>query len=399
MTMMTRMKSLLFVGLYLGASIQSARSEEPVKVGFAIAQSGWMQAYDMPAYRGALMRIKEINAAGGLLGRQVEALTRDTKTDRAEGVRAGQEMVDAEVDMLVVSGDYNFGAPIALAAERAGMISWFAAAEDVKAGLQGVGPHSFNASAANAVALAATVGEWSYDKLKVRKPFLLLDTSIDYNKSTCAGFKWIFSHLDGVTIAGEDTFKNDDPSIASQISAIKALPEQPDAIALCSYTPGSATAIRQLRAAGIDAPILNGDAMDGTYWLDSVPNISKVYIGVQASVRGDDPRPAVNAFSQAYAKEYGTPPDQQSAISGYIMMGLWADAVTRAGTLDAGKVKDVLETFNEVATIASPRTFTKQLHISNKPDLLIEEAVGYKLNIIGNWKLSREPSIDVLMRK
>lgn len=48
--------------------------------------------------------------------------------------------------MMVVSCDYDFGAPAALAAGCEGMISFSLCAEDVKAGIQDVGPNSFSSS-------------------------------------------------------------------------------------------------------------------------------------------------------------------------------------------------------------------------------------------------------------
>lgn len=382
---------VLFV---LGSSV--ARAEEPIKLGFAMAQSGWMQVYDEHAYRGAMVKVEELNRVGGLLGRKIETLRRDTKTDRAEGVKAGQALLDDGVVMLMVSGDYNMGAPIALAAEKAGTISFFAAAEDVKAGLQGVGPLSFNAAASNAVAVAATLGEWAYNLLKVRRPYLLLDTTIDYNKATCRGFDWIFAQYADAKPVGSDTFKNADPSIASQITRIKSLPTPPDAIALCSYVPGAATAIRQLRAAGLDMPILANDALDGTFWHDAVPGVSKVFIAVQGSVRGDDPRPLVNAFSENYKHMFGVAPDQQTAISGYVAIDLWARAVTKAKSFDAQKVKEALESFQEAKVLTNARTFTSKLHITNQPDLLIQEARGGQQKTLGFWKLSKEVPLSVL---
>ncbi len=46
-----------------------------------------MQAYDKPAEDAARIRIDEINKAGGLLGKQIEIVAADTKTDRAEGAK------------------------------------------------------------------------------------------------------------------------------------------------------------------------------------------------------------------------------------------------------------------------------------------------------------------------
>lgn len=374
----------------------AAQAEQPVKLGFAMAQSGWMQVYDEHAYRGAMLKVAELNRAGGLLGHKIETRRRDTKTDRAEGVKAGQALLDEGVAMLMVSGDYNLGAPIALAAERAGTISFFAAAEDVKAGLQGVGPLSFNAAPSNAVAVAATLGEWAYQVLKVRRPYLLLDTTIDYDKATCRGFDWIFRQYADARPVGSDTFKNSDPSLASQITRIKALPAPPDAIALCSYVPGAATAIRQLRAAGIALPILANDALDGTFWHAAVPGVSKVFVAVQGSVRGDDPRPAVNAFSANYRRMFGVAPDQQTALGGYVAIDLWARAVTQARSFGAQQVKQALESFRGAQVLTNARTFTSTLHVTNEPELLIQEARAGQQTTHGFWKLSKQVPLSVL---
>ena len=56
--------------------------------------------------------------------------------------------------------------------------------------------------------------------------------------------------LEGASIVGSDTFKNDDASIASQITRIKELAEEPDVIMLCSVMPGAAAAVRQILGAG-----------------------------------------------------------------------------------------------------------------------------------------------------
>ncbi|MFN3937196.1 MAG: ABC transporter substrate-binding protein, partial [Gemmobacter sp.] len=56
---------------------------DDIVVGFATAASGFMEAYDKPAQDAAMIRIQEINEAGGLLGRQIRAVTADTKSDRA----------------------------------------------------------------------------------------------------------------------------------------------------------------------------------------------------------------------------------------------------------------------------------------------------------------------------
>src|SRR5712672_593405 len=82
-----------------------AFAADEIVVGFATAASGFMQAYDKPAQDAAMIRIDEINKAGGLLGKKIKAVFADTKTDQAEGAKAGLAVLDQGADLVIVSGD------------------------------------------------------------------------------------------------------------------------------------------------------------------------------------------------------------------------------------------------------------------------------------------------------
>ena len=392
------MKISTIVGLTMAGQLllSGAAMAEDITIGFAIAKSGWLEAYDTPAVKAAKIRIDEINAAGGLLGKQIKYIEADTRADRAEASMAALDLIDQDVDMMIVSCDYDYGAPAALVAESEGLNSFFLCAEDVKAGIQGVGPNSFSASVLGAVQ-GATVGEWSYNNRDVRTAFVLEDSFNEYNKSICTGFEWMFPQLDGAEIIGKDTFQADDASIAGQISRIKALPEEPDAIMLCSTMPGAAAALRQIRASGIESAILNGSAVDGSYWLDAVPNLSNFYVPVQGSIYGDDPRPEVEAFNVAYEEVTGGRPSSQYVYPGYVLIDLWAKAVERAGTTDADAVTAELEKMDQEATIFGPRTFTNELHHQNATLYQIIEITDSKPARIDEWTISKNIPLDVLL--
>jgi branched-chain amino acid transport system substrate-binding protein len=145
-----------------------------------------------------------------------------------------------------------------------------------------------------------------------------------------------------------------------------------DVVMLCSYIPGGGSALRQLRAAGVDLPVLTGDAMDGNYWLASVPNLKDFYLAVQAPA-AHDPRPELNAVTDAYKAKYGNPPATGFAYPIYAFLQLWAKAVAKAGTTDGKAVVAVLETFHNEPTILGPRSFSSTLHIQDQIPMLIEE--------------------------
>lgn len=382
----------------LASGLACAQAGKDIVVGFANAKSGWVEAYDTPARRAALIRIDEINAAGGLLGRKLKVVETDTKSDRAQSAKAGLEALDQGAELLVVSCDYDFGAPAALEAQKKGKVSFFLCAEDIKAGVQGVGKNAFSASVLAAVQ-GATMAEWAYNKRNMRQAYVLLDTTIEYNKGICTGFDWMAPQLKGVAIVGRDNFKNGDASIAAQISRIKALPKEPDAIMLCSYIPGAASAVRQLRAAGIQSLILNGAAVDGSYWLDSVPGLSNFAVPVQGSVYGDDPNPQVEAFNKTFATRYGARPSNTYAYPGYVLIDVWAKAVHRAQSLEADKVTAELEKMRGEPTLFGPRTFSKDIHHQNQARLLISEVKAGKPGIVDEWTISAPVPLPVLLKR
>lgn len=392
------MKRLTLTLCLAAALAQPARADDDkIVVGFATAATGFMQAYDKPAEDAAMIRIKEINEAGGLLGKQIEVVSADTKTDRAEGAKAGLSVIDQGADLVVVSCDYDFGSPAALAAESSGLVSFFLCAESIKAGIQGVGPHSFSASVLAAVQ-GATMAQWAYEKKGARNFYRLLDTWTEYNKGICDGFDWMLPKLADAKLVGEDTFLNEDASIAAQITRIKALPQEPDAIMLCTMMPGAVSAIKQIRAAGINSMILNGSGVDGSYWLSAVPDLSHFYVPVQGSIYGDDPNKDVTAFNAKYKEATGGDPSTQYVYPGYVMIDVWAKAVERAGTTDADAVVAELEKMKDEPTLFGPRTFTPEIHHQNKARYLIVETTNGKPGVVDEWTISEPIPLADLMK-
>jgi branched-chain amino acid transport system substrate-binding protein len=80
----------------------SASAEGPIKIGTPIPLSGPTAVYGVPVLKGAEMAVAEINAKGGVLGRQLEILSRDSKGNADEAVRLSRELIIKDgVDFLV----------------------------------------------------------------------------------------------------------------------------------------------------------------------------------------------------------------------------------------------------------------------------------------------------------
>ena len=80
----------------------AAEAQKPIKIGFPMILSGPGALFGEPALQGAQMYVEEINAKGGVLGRKLELVPRDTKGDANEAVRVSRELILKEnVDFLV----------------------------------------------------------------------------------------------------------------------------------------------------------------------------------------------------------------------------------------------------------------------------------------------------------
>lgn len=91
---------LAAIALGLAAPL-AALAKEPIRIGFPIPLSGPTAVYGEPVLKGAQMAVEEINANGGVLGRKLELLPRDSKASADEAVRLSRELIIKDnVDFL-----------------------------------------------------------------------------------------------------------------------------------------------------------------------------------------------------------------------------------------------------------------------------------------------------------
>jgi branched-chain amino acid transport system substrate-binding protein len=77
----------------LAVMASGAMAEDAIKIGFPMPLSGPASVYGVPVTKGAEMAVAEINAKGGVLGRKLELLERDSKASADEAVRLARELI------------------------------------------------------------------------------------------------------------------------------------------------------------------------------------------------------------------------------------------------------------------------------------------------------------------
>ena len=340
----------------------AAAGTGPIIIGFADAKTGWMGPYDEGPRNAFQLKVDEVNAAGGLDGRQIEIITGDNQTDPAKSKQVAADLISQGAEIIIGSCNYDIGSAAATEAQNNGLLGVTLCAGSPRWGVQGIGEFAYNAASAD-YAEGAVMAELA-KKNGWTKPYILTDTTLDYAKEVCQGFSEYWTDELGGDIAGEAQFQNGDTSIASQISDIKATGA--DTIMLCSYNPGGATAVRNIRAADVVVPILSGNGMSGDYWTDAVPGLSDFYATVNACLSGDDPDEKVNAFRAAYEEKYGADPADADTglILGYVMAEVILGAIEETGgATDGAALAAVMNEMTDYPSLL-PTTYTSDVHIN-----------------------------------
>src|ERR1700720_742744 len=111
----TRRQALASVGaaaLASGLAKPAIAAKEPILIGYLPALTGPSSSTGIGINRGIQLAVQEINAAGGIDGRQLELITRDTQSDPTKAVNGAAELTHQKVG--VVFGPVNSGESLAV---------------------------------------------------------------------------------------------------------------------------------------------------------------------------------------------------------------------------------------------------------------------------------------------
>jgi len=324
-----------------------------ITIGAAIAKTGYLEPYDS-TFAAVEQLVRETNARGGIDGHKVRIVQADDRSDPQQAVVAVQKVIEEGADVLFLSGEALTAAAGAPLAEENDKLN-FAIVNEPGFGPPTTGRLSFS-SYPNLLSEASADASFLHQR-GARRPFLFRDTSLVYGKAGCSAFQQSWEHLGG-TIAGSVDFDNGDESIASQVSELRN--SDADSIFMCSYPPGGAAAIKQIRAAHIDVPIVGPAAFDGLFWVKGIPSLKNIFVSSNGSAY--DPPNAETAKLFKSLEGVGIDTDVSSTLlASYAAGQLMLDAIEETGSVDGNVLADALEA-KPHKTVVGVARYTKDSH-------------------------------------
>lgn len=334
------LSALLVLSVVFG-SLGAVAQDDPIVIGAPVHLTGWMAAYDTPPLEGAKLAVKVLNESGGVLGRQLEIIEIDGRTDPATVGNAAIEVIDRGADVLVAPCDFDYGAPVGQAAQAAGLVGISFCASSPLYGSDALGDLQFTASMWNQT-MSAAAAEFAISQGWMTAA-TIVDSTTEYTQSLGDYFTESFTHFGGEVVL-DDTYLQGDMQIDAQIQRLEGLETPPDVIFLSTNMPDYAMMVRELRSAGLEQPLMGGDAMDTVEFYPAVGEDlgNNIFISTHSFV-GPGVGPEMDEFLVLYEEEYGNPPETAFAVMGWDVVNALAQAIEVAGTTDGPAVAAALE--------------------------------------------------------
>lgn len=340
---------ILLIGLLSGCTDSASKD---IKIGMVYELTGNTASYGTSAAAGAKLAFKEINANGGVLGKQIQIVTADNKGEPSESANAMTKVITQDKVVAITGFTVSSCGIAGSAVAEDNKIPFVAAATvnprvtvDEKTGK--VKEYTFRACFIDS--FQGTVGaNFALNTLKKSKSAIMVDNSSDYSKGLAQIFKDVFTKGGGQVVV-EEAYLQKDQDFKSVLTKIKA--QNPEIIYLPGYYDDVGKIIKQARELGITVPILGGDAWDSPRLVElgSPEALNNTYFTNFYSTQ--DTNPASQAFLAAYKKEYNELPDSMAAM-GYDAAYLLVDAIKRAGSVDSAKIREALAATQDFKSVS-----------------------------------------------
>jgi branched-chain amino acid transport system substrate-binding protein len=363
--------TLTIAGLAPGAA---ARADE-INIGVAGPMTGELAAFGEQLRRGSEMAVKDINAAGGVLGKQVKLVVGDDQCDPKQAVQVANDLVKQGV--AFVAGHYCSGSSIPASAvySEEGIIEMTPAStnpaytEDPAA----KGIKTVFRTCGRDDKQGVFAGPW-LAKSYPGKNVAILDDKSAYGQGL-ANETQKNMEASGMKTALRETYTAKEKDFSALISKMKEA--KIDVVYVGGYHNDVALMMRQGREQGFKADFVSADAMNtAEFWSISGPAGEGLRFSDAASaINLDSAKQVVEEFK---AENY-TP--EGYTLSTYAAIQAWAQAATKAGSTDGAKVADALRA-NDFKTVIGDVGF------DDKGDL---KKVNYAWFIWHDGKYAQEP--------
>jgi len=379
--------SLLIVGLLNACQTQSGAGDK-VKIGVFMSTTGSTANFGISSVNGIKMAADEINAAGGINGKQVELLVQDDRSDASEAATivtkfVTQDQVHAVIGEVASSRSIA-AAPIAQNAKIPMLTPSSTNPEVTKKG-----DFIFRSCFIDPYQGAA-IAQFAAKTLGAKTAAIMVDRKNDYSTGLEKVIDQTFTRFGGKIVATQ-SYQEGDQDFNAQLTSLKG--SNPEVIFVPGYYNDVGLIAKQARDKGITVPLIGGDGWDSEqlYKIGGTALNGSYFTNHYSPF---DTAPNVVKFVNDYKKRYNSTPDALAATA-YDAANIMFDAIKRSKSLSGTDIRDALAATNAFPGVTGTVTFN-QNRDAVKPIVMIEikdggtYAVKERVNVEGSAVASNQ---------
>ena len=297
------------------ANNQSNSDSGTVKIGAMGPYTGDLSVYGTSVLNGIKQAVAEINADGGIGGKQIELASMDDKGDPNECVNAYNKMRSEDVDAII--GAVTSGPSIAISdiagdEYEEGNAALVLTPSGTALDITTYGENIFRACFTDPFQ-GKTMADFAAENLGAKKVAVIYDNSSDYSQGITEAFVAEAQAKD-MEVVAQESYGSDNVDFSTQLTNIQG--KNPDVLFIPDYYEKVALITTQARKIGLDIPFLGTDGWDGVLDVldaNSVSVVNGCYFSSHYSTT--DTAENVQTFVSNYEKQYNVAPTAFSALA------------------------------------------------------------------------------------
>lgn len=317
------LKTVAFSAAIMAAS--STFAQNTIKLAAIVELSGAGATSGTNFKNGVELAVKEINAAGGIMGKKLELSINDTTTNPGVALALTKKAIDQ--DAFAIFGPVFTGSILVSMKEsqKAEIPNW-TGGEGAAITQQG-NPYVFRTSFTQATAMPK-IGRYISDQAKV-KNLSIIYVNNDFGKG---GLDMIKKTLAGSNTKIVDEISTDQGQVDFSAAVLKAKASNSDALFAYVNEDESARLLRELKKQGFTKPVIGETTLTGQKVIELAGDAATGAVA-HVGLTIDAPSPEMLKFKARFYQDYKYFPDHNGP-KGYIGVYTMKAAIEKAGRVD-----------------------------------------------------------------
>ncbi|MFC6280167.1 MULTISPECIES: ABC transporter substrate-binding protein [Polaromonas] len=324
----------LIAACAIAVSATTGFAQDTIKIANIVELSGAGATAGTNFKNGVELAVKEINAAGGILGKKIQTTTADTQSNPGVAKGLTQKAIDDNV-FAIFGPVFSGSIMVSMAESRRAEVPNFTGGEASSITQQG-NPYVFRTSFTQDTAMPK-VARYMTDVAKL-KSIAIIYVNNDFGKGGLDSIKKALANSSTKVVSEIST---ESGQIDFSAAVLRAKQSNADGIFAYSNEDESARLLRELKKQGWTKPVIGETTLTGQKVIDlagDAANGAIAHVGLTV----DAPVPAIRAFKAKFEDAYKYVSDH-NGMKGYSGIYVLKAAIEKAGKLDRKAVAQAMK--------------------------------------------------------